>query len=54
MKEVDMVFDEMERGAISGRSFMSTIIQLGMCGVIIFSLFVWFKLNAYESKHEKF
>ena len=53
MYEVDLLFEEMEREASTGRSFMSILINVGMIGVICFSVFVWCKLNEYESKSDK-
>jgi hypothetical protein len=52
MKEIDDIFNEMEKQVNTAGTGMSTmIINFGMVVVIIFSIFLWVKMNSYEGKH---
>lgn len=53
MKAIDEIFNEMELQVSSGGGGISTLIlNCGMILVILFSAFLWLKMNKYETKNE--
>ena len=52
MSDIDNIFDELEKKVGSGgMSWSHTLINGGMVAVILASIFIWIKLNTYETKN---
>jgi hypothetical protein len=51
--EIDEVFNEMELQVINlGSGISITILNIGMGLVILFSAYLWLKMNKFEVKNE--
>jgi hypothetical protein len=52
LNDIDQMFNALEEESKGGqRTFMQTLVNLGMIGVIIFSWFIWIKLKSYEKTY---
>ena len=54
LQEIDEIFDAVEASGsgVGGNSFSMMLLNIGMFGVILTSIFIWLKLNQFENKNK--